>query len=154
MVRFYLPVFLAAALCALSGCDTARGKDTPSSETAVRAVMDQFFTLSKVQDWDGVGALMSKDFEIYTDNAESYGKDAYVKLLKADNLSLTAMSLRDERVAVSGDGSMAWMTYKGHFETTVRGKPSVAETAETIVFRKEGGQWYLCRAHASVREVH
>jgi ketosteroid isomerase-like protein len=120
----------------------------------VRDVMNQFFENAKRQDWDAVGGLMAPEFEIYPDQAESYGKDAYVKLLKADNLLVKRMELHDDRVTVSGDGTLAWMTYKGYFENIEQGKLTKVETAETMLFRHDpGGKWLLARGHASIRDL-
>src|SRR5688500_19093559 len=100
-----------------SSCVRSGAVSANAQVSEVRSVMNQFFESAKRQDWDTVGALMAPEFEIYTDQAESYGKAAYVNLLKADNIQVTRMELRDDRVTVSGDGALAWMTYKGYFES-------------------------------------
>jgi len=157
----HMLLIVCVTLLTNAGCasSAARSKeDAPTDSVAIKRVMDRFFDAARKQDWDAVADLMASDFEIYTDNAEAYNKEKYVKLLKQDDLVLTSMALRDLEVRVSPDGHMGWMKYRGHFETSSHGKPSVTETAETLIFDKyDPGQpnqrWLITRASASIKEV-
>jgi ketosteroid isomerase-like protein len=152
MKTWYFAVLLAVA-ASNSSCVRSTAGTPDARIPEVRAVMTRFFENAKRQDWDAVGELMAPEFEIYTDHAESYGKEAYVKLLKADNLLVTRMELHDDRVVVSGDGTLAWMTYKGYFENIEQGKLTKVETAETMLFRRAAGKWLISRGHASIRDL-
>jgi ketosteroid isomerase-like protein len=143
----------AAVLVLLAGAIWAGRTSQTNEDPRIRNVMDDFFTLAKRQDWDAVGRLMAPEFEIYTDNAEVYTKDSYIRLLKSDNLQLNRMELYNDRVTVASDGSLAWMTYRGRFETIERGRPVTTETAETMLFRRDGDRWLIARGHASIRNV-
>lgn len=119
-------------------------------ETArVKKVLDQFFDAAKKRDWDAAAELMSTDFELYTDGASNYSKQEYVKALKADDLDVAHMELRDMEIRVSSDGQMAWTKYRGLFKMISNNKPSNVETAETLIFKREAGQWKITRAHVS-----
>ena len=65
---------------------------------------------------------------------------------------LSKYELRDVSTGVSASGDLAWMTFKGYFEQTMQGIPGRVETAETLQFRNENGNWRMFRAHASVRD--
>ncbi len=143
----------SAVLLLLTGAIWAGRTGQTNEEPKIRKVMDDFFTLAKRQDWDAAARLMAPEFEIYTDNAEVYTKDSYIRLLKSDNLQLTRMELQNDHVTVAADGSLAWMTYRGRFETVERGRPVTTETAETMLFRREADRWLIARGHASIRNV-
>lgn len=153
-----LVMLLCLCACVLAGCAT-RGSartslpDLAAEKARVNEVLDQFFDLARKRDWDGTGKLMSEDFEVYTDGAAVFGKKDYVELMKQDDLEVKDMELKDREVQVSGDGRMAWMRYRGYFNCVTHGKPHVVETAETLVFRKEGQEWKIVQSHASVKAV-
>lgn len=154
-------IALLAILCAapvLCSCQSSAGAcpkpvDTAAEAARVREAIDGFFSAAKKRDWDAAAALMSSDFELYTDQAQRVGKDEYVRLLKHDDLVVEQMELKDVDVRVSGDGQMAWAKYRGLFRSTSQGKPADAETAETVIFTNERGAWKMARAHASVKAL-
>jgi cytochrome c peroxidase len=122
-----------------------------TAEGQVRQVIDQFYAAAQRRDWDGAGALMAHDFEINTDGAESYGKKAYIALLKEDDLVVERMALRNLTVEVSSDSRMAWATFHGYFEMTQHGARHDVQTAETLILSRRGDRWEIVRAHASVK---
>jgi ketosteroid isomerase-like protein len=125
------------------------------AETArVKKILDQFFSKAKKHDWDAVAECMATDFELYTDGASGFNKQAYVKVLKEDDLELSYMELRDMEIRVSSDGQMAWSKYRGLFKSISHNQPSNVETAETLIFKKEGGQWKITRAHVSIKNLN
>lgn len=127
----------------------------PAAEAArVRTVVDQFFSEAKKRDWDAVGELMSTDFELYTDGASVFSKQAYVKVFKDDDMQLAYMELRDMDIRVSSDGQMAWAKYRGLFKTITHNQPATVETAETLIFKKEADQWKITRAHVSMKPLN
>lgn len=128
--------------------------DQASETIQVRKVVDEFFGAAKKSDWDTVGGFMATDFEIYTDGASGLGKQDYVKVLKADDLRLTSVELRDMEVRVSGDGQMAWSKYRGLLKVTSRNQQSALETAETLIFKREGKEWKITRAHVSIKPLN
>lgn len=127
--------------------------DQAAETTRVKSVLDEFYSAAKKRDWDAVGGFMSTDFELYTDAASAFNKQAYVKVLKEDDSQLTYMELRDLEIRVSNDGQMAWAKYRGLFKSTSKNQPGTVETAETLIFKKEGEQWKIARAHASLKPV-
>ena len=128
--------------------------DKAAETTRVRKVVDQLFSAAKKRDWDAAAELMSTDFELYTDGASGFNKQAYVKVLKEDDMQLTSMELRDMEIRVSGDGQMAWAKYRGLFKATSHNQPSSLETAETLIFQREGEQWKITRAHVSLKSLN
>ena len=130
---------------------------TPSTNTAetirVRKVVDEFFSAAKKRDWDAEAELMSTDFELYTDGASGFNKEAYIKVLKEDDIKLAEMELRDMEIRVSGDGQMAWAKYRGLFKFISNNQPSNMESAETLIFKREGAQWKITRAHVSIKPL-
>jgi ketosteroid isomerase-like protein len=128
--------------------------DQAGETVRVRKVVDQFFSAAKKRDWDAVAEFMSTDFELYTDGASGFDKQAYVKVLKEDDMELAYMELRDMEIRVSSDGQMAWATYRGLFKTTSHNQPSTLETAETLIFKREGNQWKITRAHVSLKPLN
>lgn len=127
--------------------------DHAAESIRVRKAVDQFFDLVKRHDWDAAADFMSTDFELYTDGASGFNKQAYVKVLKEDNMELSYMELRDVEIRVSSDGQMAWGKYRGLFKIkgASQSQPSTMETAETLIFEREGEQWKLTRAHVSLK---
>jgi ketosteroid isomerase-like protein len=128
--------------------------DQAAETIRVRKAVDQFFGAAKKRDWDAAAELMSTDFELYTDGASVFNKQAYVKVLKEDDMELAYMELRDLEIRVSGDGQMAWGTYRGLFKMTSHNQPSTLETAETLIFKREGEQWKITRAHVSLKSLN
>ena len=133
-------------------------RDTPVDQAAevarVRQALDQFFNAAKKRDWDAVAEVMATDFELYTDGASGFNKDAYVKVLKEDDLQLASMELKDMQIRVSSDGQMAWCAYRGFFKSIVHNQPSNVETAETLIFKREDNQWKITRAHVSLKPLN
>ena len=139
-------------LCVLGIAGTP---STNTSETAqVQKVVDQFFSAAKKRDWDAEAELMSTDFELYTDGASGYSKQAYIKVLKEDDMQLVTMDLRDMEIRVSSDGQMAWAKYRGLFKFTSHNQPTTVESAETLIFKREGEQWKITRAHVSIKPLN
>jgi ketosteroid isomerase-like protein len=128
--------------------------DQAAETIRVRQVVDQFFNAAKKRDWDAVAEFMSTDFELYTDGASVFNKQAYVKVFKEDDMQLAYMELRDMEIRVSSDGQMAWAKYRGFFRSTSHNQPSTVETAETLIFKKEGEQWKMTRAHVSLKPLN
>ena len=128
--------------------------DQAAETTRVKKVIDEFFNTAKTRDWDAAAEIMSADFELYTDGASNFNKQEYVKALKADDLEVAFMELRDMEVRVSSDGQMAWTKYRGLFKTISQNKPSNVETAETLIFKREGEQWKITRAHVSIKTLN
>ena len=128
--------------------------DQAAETIRVRNVVDQFFSAAKKRDWDAAAELMAADFELYTDGASGFKKQAYLKVLKEDDMELAYMELRDMEIRVSSDGQMAWARYRGLFKSTSHNQPSTVETAETLIFKREGEQWKITRAHASLKPLN
>lgn len=154
-------IALLATLCAalaLCSCQSDVGAcpkpaDTTAEAARVRKVMDDFFSAAKKRDWDAAGALMSSDFELYTDDAQGVGKDEYVRALKQDDLVVEHMELKEVDIRVSGDGQMAWAKYRGLYRHSSHGVPADVETVETLIFTNERGAWKMARAHASIKSL-
>ena len=137
-----------------STCTRATIVDEAEETIRVRQVVDQFFSAVKKRDWDAAAEFMSTDFELYTDGASGFNKQAYVKVLKEDDMELASMELRDMEIRVSSDGQMAWAKYRGLFKTTSHNQPITMETAETLIFNREGEQWKISRAHVSLKPLN
>jgi ketosteroid isomerase-like protein len=127
--------------------------DQAAESVRVRKVVEQFFSAAKKRDWDAAAEFMATDFELYTDGASGFSKQAYVKVLKEDDLQLVNIELRDTEIRVSSDGQMAWGKYRALFKGISRNQPSTAETAETLIFKREGEQWKITRAHVSLKPL-
>jgi hypothetical protein len=84
---------------------------------------------------------------------EAFSKQDYVKVLKEDDMVLASMELRDMEIRVSSDGTMAWCKYRGLFKSISQNHPSDVETAETLIFKREGDQWKITRAHVSLKAL-
>lgn len=143
---------------AIAGTSSVNTHTTVVDEAAetirVKKVVDEFFNTAKKRDWDAAAEIMSADFELYTDGASNFNKQEYVKALKADDLEVAFMELRDMEIRVSSDGQMAWTKYRGLFKTISQNKPSNVETAETLIFKREGEQWKITRAHVSIKTLN
>src|SRR4029450_10427211 len=146
-----IPLVLSTLAAGSTAPDAVPAAAALVEQRAVRAVVDDFFTLAQRRDWDGVSALLADDFEIFTDGAAGFAKAEYSQLLKADDLIVEYMELKDVTLRVSADASMAWVKYRGSFVTTSHGVRQAVDTAETMVFQKEPGGWKIVRAHASIR---
>src|SRR5262245_43069143 len=80
--------------------------DQAAETIQVRKVVYQCFSAAKKRDWDAEAEIMSTDFELYTDGASGFSKQAYLKVLKDDDMQLAYMELRDIEIRVSSDGQM------------------------------------------------
>jgi ketosteroid isomerase-like protein len=151
-------VLIQLVLLSIFGLAGAPATDTPATtadkSAEVRKVIDQFFSAAKKRDWDAAAEFMAKDFELYTDGASVFDKDAYLKVLKDDNMEVTDVELRDLQIRVSSDGQMAWARYRGLFKSKSNNQSSTIETAETLIFKREGEQWKMTRAQASLKPLN
>jgi ketosteroid isomerase-like protein len=154
---FFLHVVLLCVI-GIAGTPSINTRATVVDQAAetiqVKKVLDRFFSSAKERDWDAVAEIMATDFELYTDGASGFNKQAYVKVLKEDDMVLAHMELRDMEIRVSSDGQMAWGKYRGLFKSISHNQPSNVETAETLIFKKEGGQWKITRAHVSLKTLN
>jgi len=125
-----------------------------ADQASVKKAVDQFYNAVKKHDWDAAAELMSADFELYTDGASGFSKQAYVKVMKEDDIQLTSMELRDMDVRVSSDGQMAWCKYRGLFKMSSHNQASTMETSETLIFKREGDQWKITHAHVSLKPLN
>jgi len=128
--------------------------DKAAETIRVKTVVDQLFNAAKKRDWDAAAELMSTDFQLYTDGAAGFSKQAYVKILKEDDTELAYMELRDIDVRVSSDGQIAWCKYRGLFKMTSRNQPINLESAETLIFKREGEEWKITHAHVSLKSLN
>ena len=128
--------------------------DQAAETIRVRKVVDQFFSAAKKRDWDAEAELMSADFELYTDGASGFNKQAYIKVLKDDDIQLADMELREMEIRVSSDGQMAWAKSRGSFKFISNNHPTNMESAETLIFKREGDQWKITRAHVSIKPLN
>ena len=147
-------VFVQFVLLCVFGMAGAPPVDQAAETIRVRKVVDQFFSAAKKRDWDAEAELMSSDFELYTDGASGFSKQAYIKVLKEDDIQLADMELRDMEIRVSSDGQMAWAKYRGLFKFISHNQPSNMESAETLIFKREGEQWKITRAHVSIKPLN
>lgn len=141
--------FVQLALLCVLGTAGAPSLNTHAETIQVKKVLDQFFDAAKKRDWDAAAEFMATDFELYTDGASWFSKQDYVKVLKQDDMELTHMELKDMETRVSSDGQMAWTKYRGLFKSVSNNQQSNVETAETLIFKREGGHWKITRAHVS-----
>jgi ketosteroid isomerase-like protein len=148
-------LLLCAFGMAATPCANTRATDVdPAAEaTRIRMVVDQFFRAAQKHDWDAAAGFMSADFELYTDGASAFNKQDYVKVLKEDDMEVASMELRDVEIRVASDGEMAWGKYRGLFKSSSHDQPSTLETAETLIFKREGGRWKIARAHVSLKTL-
>jgi ketosteroid isomerase-like protein len=152
IIQLILLVILGTA--GTPSIDTRATSVDPAAESVkVRKVLDQFFGAAKTRDWDAAANFMATDFELYTDGASAFSKQDYVKVLKEDDMVLASMELRDMEIRVSSDGTMAWCKYRGLFKSISQNHPSDVETAETLIFKREGDQWKITRAHVSLKAL-
>lgn len=151
-------VFIQLVLLSLFGLVGTPARDIPAiaenQTAAVKKVIDQFFNAAKKRDWDAAAEFMAKDFELYTDGASVFNKEAYLKVLKEDDMEVTDIELRDLQINVSSDGQMAWARYRGLFKSKSNNQSSTIETAETLIFKREGEQWKMTRAQASLKPLN
>jgi ketosteroid isomerase-like protein len=151
-------VFIQLVLLSLFGMVGAPATNTPATtvdqSAEVKKVIDQFFSAAKKRDWDAAAEFMAKDFELYTDGASVFNKEAYLKVLKEDDMEVTEVELRDLQIHVSTDGQMAWARYRGLFKSTSHNQSSTIETAETLIFKREGEHWKMTRAQASLKPLN
>ncbi len=128
--------------------------DHSAESIQVKKVVDQFFSAAKKRDWNAVAEFMTTDFELYTDGAAGFDKQAYVKVLKDDDMELVHMEIKDLEIRVSSDGQMAWSKYRGLFKSISHNQPSKVETVETLIFKRENEQWKMTHAHVSLKTLN
>lgn len=149
-----ITVFLQLILLCVLGAVGSPSIDPNAEAVQVKKVLDHFFDAAKKRDWDAAAEFMATDFELYTDGASNFNKQAYVKVLKEDDMQLAHMELRDMETRVSSDGQMAWTKYRGFFKSTSNNQQTNVETAETLIFKREDGQWKITRAHVSSKVLN
>jgi ketosteroid isomerase-like protein len=136
----------AGILVATSG--QAAANEAP--EAGVKSVIDAFFAAARRHDWDATGRMMAENFRIWVDGDESMDRDAYLVVLKEDDMEVVDIKLDDLDIGVSKDGSMAWSRYRATVDSITKGKRSSERTAETILFDRVKDQWMMRHIHVSL----
>lgn len=143
---------IVIALLLLAAWQNTRLSAATDEEAQVKATLDHFFASADGHDWKSVGALLTDDFEMFTDGPTVMNKTDYLKLMAQDNLRVTQMRLRDLSIHVSPQGQMSWCRYRGIFHMYEGSQSSLVETAETVVLRHESDGWKLVQAQASMKQ--
>lgn len=127
--------------------------DTAAEQANVKKTLDEFFHAVDVKDWGTVERVLASDFEFYSDDYTVLTRDEFIGAMKEDDMKMDKFELRDVRVSLSPDGQMAWAKYSAHLESSIKGEQYNMKSAETVAFRKEGGQWKMTHNHASVKKL-
>lgn len=135
---------------AIARADHGQSKASSAAQQEVREVIDAFYAAADKRDWDATGALMADDFVIYVDGGESFGKEEYVTLLKADDIVVESLTLHNMQINVSADQSMAWSRYQAEVVSHSQGERHDVSTLETLVFQREGDRWLIRHAHVAL----
>ncbi len=160
---------LALSLASWYGCattpqppsasaETAPAKSQPAADVAtqtasVRERLDSFFHAVDVRDWKTVEDVLASDFEFYSDDLMVLSRAEFLQAMREDDMKIDKFELKDVKVTLSPDGQMAWVKYHARMESTMKSGPYNMESAETVAFRKEDGNWKMTHNHASVKKL-
>ncbi len=128
----------------------AQPTSSSAAQQEVRGVIDAFYAAADKRDWEATGDLMADDFVIYIDGGESFGKEAYVTILKSDDIVVESLKLHNMQISVSADRSMAWSRYQAEVVSHSQGERHDVSTLETLVFQREGDRWLIRHAHVAL----
>jgi ketosteroid isomerase-like protein len=136
------------------------GSDSKTAETSrqvaaasVRGALDSFFEAAGAKNWESIGAMLAPDFEFYTDDAIVLDRAGFLKAMQEDSMDVQKLQLSDVKVELSPDELLAWVKYRILLQSSIKGKPYNVATAETVVFRKDGGKWQMTHNHASIKKA-
>jgi len=124
-----------------------------SEHANVRKALDSFFHAVDKRDWKTVEDVLAPDFHFYGDDLMVLDRLQFIDAMRADDMKIDKLDLKDVTINLSPDGQMAWATYRAHLESTMRNSPYNMDSAETVVLRKEQGNWKLTHNHASVKKL-
>lgn len=127
--------------------------DGAAEEAGVKKVLDGFFHAVDVKDWNAVENVLASDFEFYSDDYTVLTRDEFIAAMRGDDMKIDKLEISDVKVSLSPDGQMAWAKYRAYLESSIHGEAYNMKSAETVAFRKEGGQWKLTHNHASVKKL-
>lgn len=141
--------------CSNSSREEARAAvtDTTSERVNVRKALDRFFYAVDKKDWKMVEEILAADFQFYGDHLMVLNRSQFIDAMREDDMKIDKFDLKDVTIDLSPDGQMAWARYRAHLESTMRDGPYNMDSAETVVLRKEQGNWKLTHNHASVKKL-
>jgi len=132
--------------------NTADGP-VPSAAASVRRALDGFFQAAEKRDWTSIRDFLAPDFEFFTDDAIILDRAGFLRAMQEDSMEIRKFALSDVKVELSPDERLAWIKYRVHLESSIRGKEYNVVTAETVVFRKDGAKWRMTHNHASIKKI-
>lgn len=104
------------------------------------------------KDWSTFANCLSEDFNMFADKGRRQNKAELVRDLGKDTWQTVKRELNNARFTLSADGNMALATYNlvydGHEGDPAR--PLHIEFLETMIFRKEAGEWKILHSHYSM----
>ena len=141
MKRLLLPAAVTATLLPITGCTVAPGVDVDAEKSRISSVVLQAYTGIEHQNWPELGQLVVEDWSLYTMGQRQdlpTVRDFFAQHITDQSISVTDLDIR-----VSGDGSLAWASFKEQSEYHFDGDP-VRETAlGTALLQREFDEWKM-----------
>ena len=144
-------ILIAALLVGAAPITRAQAQDLSLERAAVEQALHAFFDAAQTKNWASVDSMLASDFQFYSDSALTLDKAAFIAAMKDDDMDVGQLALQDVTVALSNEGDFAWVKYRAHLESTIKGRPYNMMSVETVIFRKERGGWKMVHNHASIK---
>jgi ketosteroid isomerase-like protein len=126
--------------------------DVPAEARAAAATVDRFFAALSTGDLKSAGAELDPQVVILESGGAEYSAAEYLgghAKHDAEFLKTAQHKLGRRTARVSGE--LAWIASESELRVQKDGKPSVIQSAETMVLRSTDGGWKIVHIHWSSR---
>jgi ketosteroid isomerase-like protein len=120
-------------------------------EKELTSLIHEYFQAFTDKDFLGMLELTSDEFTYCDHEGRQLNKTAYFDSLGKDEWVTETFFLENLQVHTSEEATMALATYESHFDGHSGDVHNVhLHFSETLVWRKEAGQWKILRMHYSL----
>ena len=156
-------IIFGLATVLLAGCkpslsDTTKTKQIEAqrdaSSTPASDTVDAFHTALAAGDTKQALALLADDVLIYEGGGAETSKAEYAAHhLEADMAFLKGVKQSVSARAAQASGDVAWVTSQGETKGTYKDKAIDSASTETMVLRRNDGEWKIVHIHWSSAET-
>lgn len=152
-----LLLFATPALAATAQDPTAAPSAPASLSPATRdavTIVDAFHRALQAGDQDAAAALVASDALIYESGGVERSKAEYASHhLPADAVFAKATTRTVIQRSGGAHNEIAWVATESTTTGAYKGRPISSRSTETMVLRREGGEWRIAHIHWSSANV-
>jgi len=138
-------ICLLLLLLASAGCQL---KEDPQTELAkIDKVFQSYFDAISKYDYQAMRQACTSDYVLFEDGTVWTVEDHINFLKPYEGKARITYSFMD--VKKSLEGSVAWRTHRNVADATIEGQPVHFEWLESVIFKRQNGDWKMAFLHST-----